>query len=89
MDAGVAPSGEMSTTKFPSLGLQILSSVVQILGVYVTGYDSTSIDNGMVGASILAHFVSRRVRFRDINSFHGIKGISWTRFLILLAFIDS
>lgn len=94
VDAGLAPSGAMSAkTKFPTLGLQILSAIVQLLGVEVElsiVYDPKVADVGyFVGVSLLTHFVSRRVRFGDIKSFHGLKGISWTRLLILLAFIDS
>ncbi|KAI0072501.1 hypothetical protein K474DRAFT_1604995, partial [Panus rudis PR-1116 ss-1] len=43
----------------------------------------------LLGVSILAHYISRRVRFRDVKSLHGLRQISWARFLTVLIFMDS
>ncbi|CAL1706626.1 unnamed protein product [Somion occarium] len=65
-------TGMSTTTKFPSVGLRVLTSIVQLIGV-----------------SILSYFISRRLRYEDFKSLHGIKEISWPRLLVVLTFTDS
>ncbi|KAI0786711.1 hypothetical protein C8Q75DRAFT_263365 [Abortiporus biennis] len=57
---------------FPSVGFQVVSQSLHLLGV-----------------SIIAHFISRRLRLEDVSSLHGLVQISWARLCIVLCFIDS
>ncbi|OCH85107.1 hypothetical protein OBBRIDRAFT_763424 [Obba rivulosa] len=43
----------------------------------------------LLGVSVLAHFLSRRIRSEDVTSLHGLRSISWPRILVIMAFILS
>jgi len=43
----------------------------------------------LLGVSLLAHFISRRVRLVDISSLHGLRQVSFPRLLTVVTFCDS
>jgi hypothetical protein len=43
----------------------------------------------LIGVSVLAHCVSRRVELERLTSWEGLKRLSWPRLCLLLIFIDS
>ena len=79
-----------ATTMFPSTGLQVLSCMIQMLGMLFTQMRILKIFRSfyLKGVSVLSHCVSRSIsadKFPTWSSYFE----SWPRFCIVLAFIDS
>ncbi|KDQ50001.1 hypothetical protein JAAARDRAFT_142595 [Jaapia argillacea MUCL 33604] len=68
----VVGGGGSSRMMFPSTGMQILSSIIHLLGV-----------------SIIAHCLSRRIAIENLTTMDGFRQISWPRLCIILVFLDS